>query len=113
MSRRQSGKSPIPVLAWRYSLFVVTPIYLFVLWVFHPLLNTYGLVGKVWWMFFWWMCCNAGAFSLSVGVGILAMRLICDRRYGCRREYHDWRRAGGDPFWDVLPWQGRRIKIAI
>ena len=46
MSRRQSGKSPIIVLAWRYSLFVVTPIYLFVLWVFHPLLNTYGVLGK-------------------------------------------------------------------
>ena len=56
MSRRQSGKSPIIVLAWRYSLFVVTPIYLFVLWVFHPLLNTYGVLGKVWWLFVWWLC---------------------------------------------------------
>ena len=32
------------------------------------------------------------------------MRAATDRMFGCRREYHDWLRAGGDPFWDVLPW---------
>jgi hypothetical protein len=104
MSRESSGKSPISTLAWRFSLFLVTPFYLIIVWVFDPLLNTYGFLGKMWWLFVWWACSNLGAFSLSVGVGWPLLRAVTDWIFERRREYWDWRRAGGDPFWDVLPW---------
>jgi hypothetical protein len=104
MSRQHSGKSPIPVLAWRFSLFIVTPFYVFLVWVFHPILNTDSIVSKVWWLLIWWLACNFGGFSISVGLGWPLMRAWCDFLYRSRREYWDWRRAWGDPFWDVLPW---------
>lgn len=104
MSREQSGKSPILVLAWRFSLFLVTPFYLFVLWVFHPVLSPYGTPGKAVWLLAWWIACNIGGFSISVGLGWPLMRAVTDMIFGGRREYWDWRRAGGDPFWDILPW---------
>ena len=104
MSRQHSGKSPIPVLAWRFSFFLVTPFYLLLLWVFHPVLGTDSTLGKVFWLFIWWIAGNLGGFSISVGLGWSLMRASCDWAYQTRREYWDWRRAGGDPFWDVLPW---------
>jgi hypothetical protein len=69
MSRQQSGKSPISVLAWRFSLFGVTPFYLFLVWIFHPILNIESIVGRVSWLLIWWLACNFGGFSISVGLG--------------------------------------------
>ena len=108
MSRRRSGKSPIPILARRFSLFIVTPPYLFLLWIFHPVLAPYSTPGKAAWLLVWWIACNIGGFSISVGLGWPLMRACCDFVYQTRREYWDWCRAGGDPFWDVLPWPIRR-----
>ena len=117
MSRESSGKTLIPALAWRFSLCLVTPIYLFVLWIFHPMLNTHGFLGKVWWLFVWWLSCNVGGFSVSVGLGWPLMRAFTNWMFENRREYWDWRRAGGDPFWDVLPWpinpDPPRVRMAI
>ena len=104
MSRELSGKTPISTLAWRYSFFIVTPIYLFILWIFYPALNTSSFIGKVWWLFYWWAMTNAGAFLVSVGGGIVLMRMILGIAYQTRREYYLWLQNGGDPFWDILPW---------
>jgi len=116
MSRAQSGKSPISRLAWRFSLFLVTPGYLLVVMLFYGMGGTHGL-SAVLALFYWWVMCNLGAFVTCVFIGGAVTRYVIDLVYQTRLEYYRWRQAGGDPYWDFMPWpinpDSNKVRMAI
>lgn len=98
-------------------MFVITPPYLFFVWIFHGVLGRYSFLARVWYLFCWWAMMNLGGFLTAVVIGGALMRFVSDMLYQTRREYYLWRQAGGDPFWDILPWpintDSNKVRMAI